>query len=100
MALEDLTPVSTTYQGWQLLTPQDMHDALEYLTPRGYTGTVSSLTNANGSTDWQFILIASGNAPQAAQAIAAINDWVIIENDTIATVCPAAYFDARYQTTG
>ena len=32
-------------------------------------------------------------------AVAVINDWVIIENDAIASICPAEEFDARYQTT-
>jgi len=96
MALETLTPVSATYQGWQLISAQDMHAALEYLTTKKYTGTVSAFTDAAGVVTWQLVL--SSVSPQSAQSIAALNDWVIIENDTIASVCPAEHFDARYQT--
>ena len=95
MALENLTPVSETIQGWQLLSAQDMHDALEYLTAKNYTGTVSAVIDGTGAILWQ--LIVSSAVRQATQAIGVVNDWVIIENDTIASICPAEHFNARYQ---
>jgi len=95
MALENLTPISATYQGWQLLTSQDMHAALEYVVGKGYTGTISAFSDPAGALTWQLVLASVG--PQNANAIGAINDWVIIENDTIASICPADHFAARYQ---
>ena len=98
MALQNLTPVQDTLQGWQLLTPDDMHSALEYLAAKGYTGSVNSLIDpGSGALTWQLIL--QSTTRKSSLAVAVINDWVIIENDAIASICPAEEFDARYQTT-
>lgn len=94
MALVSLTRQAQTLQGYQLLTPEDMVAALKYLLAGGYTGSIN--VTKNTSTVWQMWLqhTATGTSQSAL-----INDWIVVENNAIARVVPAANFAAQYTTT-
>lgn len=93
MALVNVIRKPSTLQAYQLVAQADMTTALSYLATRGYTGHVS-LTRISGVLTWQLTLQAdAGNDVQSGF----INDWVVIENDTIATITPAAKAGSLYQ---
>lgn len=87
-------------QGFQLLEPVDMLTALSYLVPGGgfgannYGGTINA-QNQGTSAMWQFVLT---DVERGINSIAAIGDWIILENNVIASVCPAAIAPTLYHT--
>lgn len=93
MALVTITRKPSTLQGYQLVTPADMVTALSYLSTRGYSGGINC-NKAGGNTVWQINLQADSGAV-GQQGL--INDWIVIENDAIATIVPAAKAAAMYQ---
>lgn len=92
MALVNITRKPSALQGYQLATPGDMYTALEYLSSRGYVGAVSCLRNGSGLL-WQFSL--QTNSGTGAQS-GALGDWIVIENDSVASIVPAAKAAALY----
>ena len=92
-ALVNVTAKPVTLQGYQLTSDSDMHAALEYLSARGYSGSVS-VSKASGTATWQMSLVAdSGNS--AAQ-FGNVTDWIIIQNDSVATIVTAAVAGQLY----
>lgn len=93
MALITITRKPSTLQGYQLVTPSDMVTALNYLSSRGYSGSVSMSKNG-GAPFWTFSLQSdTGSNGQSG----VINDWVVIENDAVATIYTAAKAAAMFQ---
>ena len=83
-----------TIQGFQILVPQDMMDALNYLVGTlGYTGGINC-NLIGGAHTWQLNFTGGG----VVQQVGGINDYIILENNAIATICPAANFSALYHT--
>lgn len=95
MALINVTRKPVTTQGYQLTGPSDMLAALDYLKTRGYSGTINAYKSDGVNTVWQLTIHADSGAqvPQSG----ATGDWVIIENDTIASILPAAKAAVLYQ---
>lgn len=94
MALINITRKPSTLQGYQLATPADMTAAVGYLAARGYSGTVNCFKQ-NDVPTWQISLVNDNG--QGAQQLGMINDWIVIENDQIATIYPAAKAVALFQ---
>lgn len=93
MPLITVTRKPSVLQGFQLTTSADMQVALEYLSTRGYLGSISSQRVSNTVT-WMLTLYSdSGTGAQSA----GINDWLVIENDAIATLLTAEDAAALYQ---
>lgn len=87
--LINLTQQVQTLQGYQLAAPEDMMAALKYLLVGGYTGSI----NISVSGEWQMWLQRpASNTSQSAL----LGDWIVIENNAVARVVPAALFDAQY----
>ena len=90
--LVTITRQTETIQGFQLVVPQDMMDALNYLTGTlGYTGGINC-NLIGGAHTWQLNFTGAGIAPQSGL----INDYIILENNQIATICHAANYSALY----
>jgi hypothetical protein len=94
MPLVNISRKASTLQAYQLSTPADMVTALAYLTARGYVGSISAYMSG-AVLVWQLNLQLANNSGQAMSGIT--NDWVVIENDSIATVVPAAKATTLYQ---
>jgi hypothetical protein len=97
MALVTITANPVTLQKFQLLVYSDMMTALQYLatlTASPYTGLVQ-VTNpgGNGTLVWSMNLY---NTHQNTSQTAYINDYVILQNNTTATICPAAQYASLY----
>jgi hypothetical protein len=92
MALINVTRKAETIQAFQLTTPADMMTALTYLVDHmGYTGSVM-----NSPGVWQLnFQTTTNNQSQTGH----INDWVIITNNTLASICSAADAPDLYQAT-
>ena len=90
--LVNVTRQAEALQGYQLLAADDMYAALKYIQPGGYSGNVA--VDATGT--WSMVF--QSNSQNSQSAIAHINDWIIIENSSIASVCPAAKFGNLYAT--
>lgn len=94
--LVNLTPVAATIQGFQVTSPVDMLTALTYLTDHGYTGNINC-QNANGAVTWSLgIYDTNQNTSQTAY----VDDVIVIENGSTATVVPAAKFTSLYTVDG
>jgi hypothetical protein len=94
MPLVTITANPVTLQKFQLVTNNDMFTALTYLvglTASPYTGLVQ-VTN-NGTLIWSLNLY---NTHQNTSQTAYINDYIILQNNTTATVCPAAQYASLY----
>lgn len=89
--LIDLTQQVQTLQGYELATPDDMMAALKYLQGGGYTGSI----NLSESGAWQMWL--QRTASNTSQS-ALIGDWIVIENNAVARVVPAAQFPNQFST--
>lgn len=85
-----VTRQAETLQAYQLTSADDMHAALKYIQPGGYSGSVS--VDATGTWTMAF----SSTSQNAQSYMGKINDYVIIENNTLASVCPAAKFGNLY----
>jgi hypothetical protein len=93
--LINVTRKPVTTQAFQLTAQTDMNTALIYLSTRGYSGEVACGKNADGSVRWALIIRTdTGNN---LQQIGNIGDWVVIENDSIATIFTAAKAAVLYQ---
>lgn len=92
--LVNLTANTVTIQGFQLLEPTDMLTALEYLTTQGYQGTLNA--EIVGGTKYSLNLY---HPQMAINQVAYINDWIILQNGSIATVVAANKFDIFYTLT-
>lgn len=88
-----VTPKAVTVQGYQLQSSQDMHDALAYLSglAQPYTGSINRGDSGQGVTWWLTFVNVHGTGFTAE-----LNDWVILENGSVATVCRAVDFDTFY----
>lgn len=86
------TPVTATYQSYQLGTYTDMINALSYInTHGGYFGSVTLTPNAV----WQLI-IQSNNPNQAMTQTALIGDYVVIKNGNIVSVVAQANYASQF----
>lgn len=97
MALVNVTRKAVSTQGYQLTSQSDMFAALDYLKTRGYSGNVATYKNGSGAAAWQLTIQADSGTTLPQTGF--INDWVVIENDSIATIYPPAKAAALYQTT-
>lgn len=95
MPLQNITRKPSVLQGYPLNAVADMTIALDYLKTRGYVGNVT-LFNSGGTPSWLLTLQLSSGGPGSV-ATGVIGDWVVIENDSIATIVPAAKAAALYQ---
>lgn len=77
-------------QGYQLLTQDDMFAALKYIVAGGYSGNVT--VDATGT----WALFFQSTSANNQMAVGHVNDWVIIENNSIASICPASKFGNLY----
>lgn len=94
MALHPITVYTTpsTYVAQQLTTYTDMADVLDFLRTIGYNGQLQ--VNPDGSWHMWF-----QTANQNASWNAAMGDWVIVKNGSIASSVPAAQAASLYTTT-
>jgi hypothetical protein len=84
MPIITVTRKPASLQAFQLTSQAEMNTALIYLSTRGYSGEVACGKNTDGSVRWAIIIRAdSGNT---AQQIGNITDWLVVENDSIATI--------------
>lgn len=80
-----------------------MFAALSYLTPgggiagAGYTGSITQQSaGTSGSVIWQLLV---NNVTTNTSAFASIGDWIILENNSLASVAKSANFSALYTAT-
>lgn len=99
-SLVALTRNAETVQGFQLQSQADMVTALGYLAPgggiagAGYSGQITQQNSGTaGSVVWQMWL---NNAAANTSQIAMVGDWVILENNTLASVCKQGNFSSLY----
>lgn len=92
-SLITITANTTSLQGYQLTSYSDMISALSYLvglTSSPYSGQVAyNYTTAA----WSLSLY---NTKQNINQTGNVGDWVILQNNTTATICPQAQFAALY----
>ena len=90
-------PKTTTWQGYQMVTSQDMRDAMDYL---------STLTPPyNGSLNWQvldgvmtpFLTVVSPYGTGSGTAYP--GDWIILQNGVVASVLQNAKYTLFYSAT-
>lgn len=89
MPLVNLTREPDSLQGYRLITPANMREALEYLNASGYSGTI----NCTPTGEWTMGLTSPG---QTSAASAHIGDWIVLKNNAAAEVVTAAAFDSLY----
>lgn len=101
--IHTLTRNTETVQGFQIQAPADMFTALSYLTPgggitgTGYTGTVNQTNTGTSATVVWTLLI--NNPITNTSAFASLGDWIILENNALASVAKAANFSSLYTAT-
>lgn len=93
MALVSITRKTVTLQGFQLTSPADMVTALNYLAGGNYTGSINC-QRPSGTVIWE-LWIQQSNGTGGSQK-AGINDWIVIENNSIAKTVSAADFANLY----
>ena len=83
-----------TLQAYELAAYSDMAAALDYLvgTIKGYTGNISADANGN----WQLFFQSTS---QTGSYSGGINDWVVIKNNSLASIVPASQASSLYTTT-
>lgn len=91
-SLVNLTAVTTTLQGFQLTSQTDMLTALTYLNAMGYTGVINC-QSINATLKWSLGLY---DTKQNTSQTGYVNDVIVIKNNTVATIIPAADFNALY----
>lgn len=91
--LISITAKAVTTQGYQLQTPTDMLNALSYLAtlPQPYTGSINANVLDGAQTWWLTIV-----NPHGTGSTGYINDWVILENNNLATITRAVDFNTFY----
>lgn len=87
-----VTRQADNLQGYQLTNAADMVAALQYLSAGGYTGHINC-ASTEGSAVWTMGLQSPG---QNVSQSATIGDWIIIKNNAVASVVPAAQFTQLY----
>ena len=94
--LTTITRQPTVLQSYQMVAPVDMFSVLNYVSSRGYTGQVVCFPHPSDPAlvDWQIVLQSATR--QGQQGIGIINDWFVIENDTVASICPNAQYANLY----
>lgn len=99
-SLVTLTRNSETVQGFQLQAPQDMFTALAYLAPgggivgAGYTGTINQKNDGTAANvTWELLL---HDIITNLNGYAYIGDWIILENNTLASIVKQANFATLY----
>lgn len=94
--LVPVTAKAVTTQGYQLQTPTDMLNALSYLSslPQAYTGSLNCQI-MDGVLTWWLTFV----NPHGSGYTGYINDWVILENNNLATITRAVDFDTFYAVT-
>lgn len=90
--LVNLTRQTQTLQGYQLTSPEDMIAALKFLLAGGYTGSINC-SKSGSSAGWQMWV---NHTSSSTSQSALINDWIVVENNSLARVVPAANFAAQY----
>lgn len=92
MPLVTVTRKAANYQKYVLATPDDMRAALEYLSTRGYSGTITQ-NKVNGVVTWSMTLQADtgGDVQQAL-----INYVLVLENDSEVKSYTAARYGALF----
>jgi len=90
MALVDLDRQTVTLKGFQLLGPADMLTALTALGNLNYRGNIK-LDGAVWTLQVQ-------DAQRHQTITAGINDWIILENNAIASAVTQVEFDNLYAT--
>jgi hypothetical protein len=94
-SLVTITRNTETIQGYQIQQPADMLTALQYvsgLTAAVYTGRIEC-DNSNGTAVWSLLI---NNTTTNTSQFGNLNDWVILENNAVVTICKAANFSALY----
>lgn len=93
--LVTVTRKTETIQAYQLTSEDDMLAALKYIAAGGYTGSLA-LSTTNGTDQvWRLQI---QNSTKNVSQFAAITDYIVIENNAIASVVPATQFTNMYQT--
>jgi hypothetical protein len=93
---------AATLQGFQIQSQADMNTALTYLaagggiTGTGYTRSVD--LRQPGGTNTPLVCSLSIVDANGIQQLAFVNDWIILANNTVATVCKVANFAGLYHT--
>lgn len=96
MALVTITANAVTLQRFLITSNNDMMTALAYLVPGGglTSSPYSGQINYNATTSaWSLNLY---NTHQNTSQTAYVNDYIILQNNTTATVCPAAQYASLY----
>lgn len=93
-SLITISAKSVGLQGYQLTDSADMLAALTYMSGLGYTGVINCQI-INGSVKWSMNFY---NTAQNSSQVAQVGDWIVLENGSIASVCPAANFATLYAT--
>ena len=92
MAAIAITRKAESLMAFQLTSPADMMTALTYLVDHmGYTGSVMNMPGV-----WTLQFQTTTNS---VSQIGHINDWVILTNNTLASICSAADAPNLYQAT-
>lgn len=96
MPLVNITRKPVALQAYRLITQADMLAALDYLSSRGYSGGVN-VVKVNGTATWQMSLAADGGTVGAQ--LGNLGDWIVIENDVVASIITNAKATLIYQLT-
>lgn len=93
--LVNLSRSAETVQGFQITEAADMVTALQYLATVAipYSGTMS-YTLIGSTYVWQLVLVNSREGASLTPAY--VNDWIILENNATASICPAASFTSFF----
>jgi lipopolysaccharide export system protein LptA len=93
-SLVALTANTVTVQGFQILAAADMMTALNYIGGLGgtYSGSIQMANNA-GTLGWQLLI---NNVAANTSQFATINDWIILQNNALVTVCKSGNFSTLY----
>jgi hypothetical protein len=94
MALVNVTRKTSTLQAYQLTSPDDMMAALKYIGAGNYTGSINA-NRVNGTLAWELWF---SSPIQNTSQNAKIGDWIVIENNAVATAVPQANFANLYTT--
>lgn len=95
MSLITITRQPDELQGYQLTSPESMIAALAYIAQGGYSGNINRATSGGVTTWTMWLQSPIQNTSQSAK----IGDWIVIRNNSIASVIPEANFAALYNTT-
>jgi hypothetical protein len=93
--LVPITRKTETLQAFQLTSQTDMVTALDYLGNGGYSGSITLGLTSTGTKQYQMWI---NNPGQSNSQNAVTGDWIVIANNTVATVVPAAQFANLYST--